>query len=227
VRSDYNYGYKSSGGLSKKPSFWGFVFPFIFFIIIGVVCVIGFDIYMKFYGTKPGDFISVTSVSGDVQVKSWGDEIFSSVFPGSSILQGDKIMTGKDSFLYAEFPDSVSVSLSPNTVVVFDHISENYSSDIILESGSVSFTGFFNGNVYAGSTLIKPNAYEFEISSDGIGSVIRVLDGKVDVDIYGLGGNDVVDHISIVSGEQAIFTEDKLKRFWEYQAPNVVEKIDF
>jgi len=228
VRSDYNYGYKSDDigirGGSKKPSSWGFIFPFLFFIAIGIMLVIGFDIYTKFSGVKLEDVVMVSSVSGDVDVKVWGVSEFSEASSGVTILQGDELRTFVDSSSVVEFPNGVSISLNADTGLVFDGIAEDYTSILNLLSGSVNVAGYFSGKIVAGSIEVQPSSDDFEVKFDGVESFIKVITGSVDISVYGEDGVTVVDHVAVMAGEEALFDKEKLQRFWEHQAPNVVEK---
>jgi len=223
----YYYDYRgSSGGRGDRPKVGGFLFPFILFIIIGVVLVLGVEIYFKFFRDDIGDAIVLDIVSGQAQVKLWGTSEFSKAYDGTKILPGDEVFVGQNSKARVVYPDGTSLRLNGDTDAVFES-----SAKIVLKKGEIWVDKTFSSScrwdfsVLVKNILAKPKCGIFDISFYGEKEIARTVSGAMEVDVYSRNGGVVVDHVQIKEGERAVFDNKKLEKFWLFQAPNVVEAI--
>jgi hypothetical protein len=230
----YDYSGGMGGGRRNGSHLRGLLFPFILLIVIGVVLVLGFKLYRTYYGSDSSDFVYMYVVSGQADVKMWGEADFSKAYTGTKILQGDEIRTSKDSRVVVEFFDGIKVRLNGDTQIAFSEIyndSKGTSIKILLTKGEVWVNktdiqaGTADFYVSTGNISVKAVSAIFDVEYvDDIQSVC-VLQGSLDVGVYGESGETSVDHIVVDADNEASFDVEKLKRFWEFQAPNVVEKL--
>lgn len=226
---DYRGGSEGSGGRDGGSKRRGFLFPFILFIMIGVVLVLGFELYFKFFDSGDGDAVLIQVTSGQAQIKMWGTEDFSKVYSGTKILPGDEVYVGQNSRAVVTFPDGTILRLNGDTDVVFDS-----TERISLDKGEVWVNKTFTSacendfSVFVNNVVAKPLCGIFDVSFHGTalrggGEELRAIMGTMEIDVYSRNGGVVVDHVQIKEGEQASFDNEKLEKFWLFQAPNVVE----
>lgn len=229
---DYRGGSEGSSGRDGRPSRGGFLFPFVLFIIIGVVLVLGFELYFKFFDSGDGNAVLIQVTSGQAQIKMWGTPGFSKVYSGTKILPGDEIYVGQNSRAVVTFPDGTILRLNGDTDVVFDS-----TSRVSLVKGEIwankTFTSACENDfsVFVKNVVAKSLCGIFDVSFYGTapqGGVeeLRAIMGAMEIDVYSRNGGVVVDHVQIKEGEQASFDNEKLEKFWLFQAPNVIEPID-
>lgn len=220
----YYYDYRGGSDKDKPSRRGGLIFPFILFIIVGVVLVLGFEIYFKFFKSSDGDAVVIDVVSGQAQIKLWGTENFSKVYDGMKILPGDEVYVGQNSKVKVIFPDRTELRLNGDTDAVFDS-----SERVSLAKGEIWVDKTYTSScsedfsVFVKDILAKPVCGIFDVSFYGEKQITRTVSGVMEVDVYSRNGGVVVDHVQIKEGEQAVFDNEKLERFWLFQAPNVVE----
>lgn len=222
---DYRGGSDGSGGRDGGSKRGGFLFPFILFIMIGVVLVLGVELYFKFFDSGDGDAVLIQITSGQAQIKMWGTENFSKVYSGTKILPGDEVYVGQNSRVIVTFPDGTILRLNGDTSVVFDS-----TERISLGKGEVWVNKTFTSacendfSVFAKNVVAKPMCGIFDITAASvIEESARAVMGSMEIDVYSRNGGVVVDRVQIKEGEQASFDSEKLEKFWLFQAPNVVE----
>lgn len=228
---DYRGGSDGSGGRDGGSKRGGFLFPFILFIMIGVVLVLGIELYFKFFDSGDSDAVLIQVVSGQAQIKMWGTENFSKVYSGTKILPGDEVYVGQNSRAIVTFPDGTILRLNGDTNTVFD------SPDrVSLKKGEIWVNKTFTSaceddfSVFAKNVVAKPTCGIFDVSfygtaPQGGAGELRAIMGTMEIDVYSRNGGVVVDHVQVKEGEQASFDNEKLERFWLFQAPNVVESL--
>ena len=54
---------------------------------------------------------------------------------------------------------------------------------------------------------------------------MRVMYGTVSIDVNSQDGGTAVDHIDVEEGNEATFDQEKMAKFWAFQAPNVVTPL--
>ena len=116
-----------------------YFFPFLIFIVIGLMGVLGFRLYAYFYGDFQEETL-VYVVEGEAQMKLWGNEDFTKAYSGTKILQGDEVYTIRDSKVVVEFFNGTRVRMSGDTHLVFDEIYRDGSEvdiRLVLKKGEV------------------------------------------------------------------------------------------
>jgi len=213
---DYRDGSEGSGGRDGGPKRGGFLFPFILFIMIGVVLVLGVELYFKFFDSGDDDAVLIQVASGQAQIKMWGTENFSKVYSGTKILPGDEVYVGQNSKAVVTFPDGTILRLNGDTSAVFDS-----TSRVSLNKGEVWVNKTFTSacendfSVFAKNIVAKPTCGIFDITAaTAAEELARAIMGTMEIDVYSRNGGVVVDRVQIKEGEQASFDSEKLERFW-------------
>ncbi|MBT4055717.1 hypothetical protein HOE67_01270 [Candidatus Peregrinibacteria bacterium] len=229
-RYHYDQRRLESRGHGGHGSFHYF-FPFLMFVVVGLVFVFGFKLYTFFYGGFE-DYTVMYVAEGEAQLKLWGNEDFAKAYDGTKILQGDEIYTIRDSKVVVEFFDSTVLRLAGDTHVLFDEVFDDGGKSVIslvLKKGEIwvnktsakaSDTSF---NIVGEHVVVSDLSGVLDWSFDS--GVVGVVSGNVDLEVYSENNGIVVDHFVVESGNAAVFDQEKLDRFWKFQAPNVVEEI--
>jgi hypothetical protein len=111
-----------------------------------------------------------------------------------------------------------------------DAIFDSYSR-VSLKKGGIWVDKTYSSScdsdfsVFVKDVLVKPVCGVFDVSFYGEKQIARTISGAMEVDVYSRNGGVIVDHVQIKEGEQAVFDNEKLERFWLFQAPNVVEAM--
>lgn len=227
----YYYDHRGGGGRRGNPKKWSFVFPFLLLIVIGVILVLGFQVFRFIFPGTEKDAVYMYTANGSASIKMWGTSDFAKAYSGTKILQGDEIRTAKDSKVIVKVFDGTLIRLSGDTYVTFNEIfSDGGKNDVqlILNEGEVwvnktqATSSDTNFVLSVGKLDVKPVGTVFDVSRvTGVDSV-RVMYGAIVVDVYSEDGGTAVDHIDVDEGNEAIFDAEKMAKFWAFQAPNVV-----
>jgi hypothetical protein len=214
-----------------------YIFPFLLLIVLGIVFVLGFRLLYSYFWSAEGDGAYLYVIEGQAQIKMWGTDDYVKAYDGTRVLQGDEVYVARDSKVVVDFYDQMVIRLNGATEVVFNEIYDDGRTievDAILKNGemwinktSASGVGA-DFSVLSGDVLVKLSGgggVIFDIENLDDAEVVRVFYGEVETDVYSQNGGTVVDHVVIDEGNQAIFDQDVLGRFWKFQAPNVIENI--
>jgi hypothetical protein len=214
-----------------------YIFPFLLLIVLGIVFVLGFRLLYSYFWSAEGDGAYLYVVEGQAQIKMWGTDDYVKAYDGTRVLQGDEVYVARDSKVVVDFYDQMVVRLNGATEVIFNEIYDeggDIEVDAILKNGemwvnktSASGAGA-DFSVLSGDILVKLSGgggVIFDIENLDDAEVVRVFYGEVETDVYSQNGGTIVDHVIIDEGNQAIFDQAALGRFWKFQAPNVIENI--
>lgn len=231
----YYYDYRGGGSVKKKGlRTWDFLFPFLFLIVIGLILIFGFKLFYFFYGEGTEKSVYLYLVNGQAQVKMWGTDNFVKAYSGTKILQGDEVVTSKDSVVVAKFFEGTTVRFSGDTDVVFNDVySDEKATDVqlILNKGEIwvnkTAEGSFNTNLFvrAGNLSISPTGTVFDVENRNKVQSVRVMYGNVGIDVFSQDGGTSVDRIDVEAQKEASFNEESIQKFWQFQAPNVVQDL--
>lgn len=213
--------------LRQRGALFKYIFPFLFLVVFGVAIVLGVQVYKFFYVGAVKSYASMYIVSGQAQIKMWGNDSFSKAYSGMNILQGDEVSIVRDSSAVIKFFDDTLLRISGGSDIVFEEIVGTGSGDkikIVLKSGEVwvnrttvaaTDTDF---SVLAGFVSVEPTSAIFDVKGDGV----FVISGSVIVDVYNKEMVATVDEFTIKTDQSALFDEEKFSRFWGFQSPNIV-----
>jgi len=230
----YYYDYRGGGGARRGSTKWNFFFPFLLLIIIGVTFVLAFQLFRVFFVSHEKDAVYMYVANGSASIKIWGTDEFSRAYSGTQILQGDEVKTSEDSRVVLKVFDGTLIRLSGDTYITFNEIySDGGNNDvqIILNEGEVwvnktqatsSGTKFI---LTVGSLNVTPVGTVFNVSKNADKEVVRVIYGAVSIDVNSQDGGTAVDHIDVDAGNEAVFDQERMTKFWAFQAPNVVTAL--
>jgi len=230
----YYYDYRGGGGARRGSTKWNFFFPFLLLILIGVTFVLAFQLFRVFFVSHEKDAVYMYVANGSASIKIWGTDEFSRAYSGTQILQGDEVKTSEDSRVVLKVFDGTLIRLSGDTYITFNEIySDGGNNDvqIILNEGEVwvnktqatsSGTKFI---LTVGSLNVTPVGTVFNVSKNADKEVVRVIYGAVSIDVNSQDGGTAVDHIDVDAGNEAVFDQERMTKFWAFQAPNVVTAL--
>lgn len=230
----YYYDYRGGGRARGRSTKWNFFFPFLLLIIIGVVLVLAFQLFRVFFPVSEKDAVYMYVANGSASIKIWGTNDFARAYSGTQVLQGDEVMTSKDSKVVVKVFDGTLIRLAGDTHVTFNEIfSDGGKNDVqvILHEGEVwinktqatsSGTEFI---LTVGNLNVSPIGTVFDVEKKSGADAVRVMYGTVSIDVNSQDGGTAVDHIDVEEGNEATFDQEKMAKFWAFQAPNVVTPL--
>lgn len=226
------------GGYYRERKYYkatDYLMPFLIIICVGVIFVLGFNLYSELFGAGMRGDAFMHVVSGNAQMRTWNTEKFFDLTSDTLVMKGDEIRTSPDAKAVIEFSDGTIVRVSGNADFVLDEISVDddvYDIELLLMDGRLWFNKLYKNTVLTEVSVKMPNtlvvssfANIFEVASDDAESV-RVLGGVtnddvVSVDVVNEDGK-VVSTEEVGIGQEIVFTDKALEKYWDYQSPNVL-----
>lgn len=217
----------------KRPI--DYILPFLIMISAGVIVVLGFQLWSALNEANEEKEIYMYLAQGNSRILPWGTGEWERAYNGTRILQGDAVKTQQGSRIVVEFYEDHFVRLDQNSEVVFNEIRDNGGTldvSLILREGKM----WINDNdssdqpirftVRTNHTEINTISTIYEVEQDE-NELIRVIRGKVEVDIYvdEDGTQNKVDTIQVGVGQEATITESALRKFAQRQSPSVVDAL--
>ena len=209
--------------------------PFLIIICLGLIVVLGVRLWKTLYGGEANQSAYMHIVSGSAQMKSWGTEQFFDISSDVVIIEGDEIKTSADGKVILEFFDGTIMRISGGSYLVLSEINESDdpSISIWLIDGKL-----WVNKIYGNSrdTNIAVNLDAVSIKSDELSAfevehefdeLVRVIRGdEVLADINSKGDKSkVVESETIGVGQEMVFTDEVLEKYWQYQSPSILAAI--
>lgn len=220
-----------------KPS--DYVMPFLILICIGIIFIMVFNLVRSFWQDESKQAAYMHIVEGSAQMKAWGTEAFFDLTGDVVIMQGDEIKSSADAKIIVQFFDGSIMRMDGNTSVSFDRIDEESKTpqiELKLIDGNLWFnmlyreTGLTNIFVTLDSTLVRSTQatiFELENGNDETVRVFSASDNDgLQVDIFSKDGETVVETENVGIGQQIIFNNAVLEKYWAFQSPTVLAAID-
>lgn len=204
------------------------ILVFIFFVLIGILGVIGYKLMTKSPGkqitniiqnvvrpnysieTAPSESIRGTIIKMDGEVK-WESRVATEaaiITSPRELQQGEEIDTGDSGNVAMEFPGAADITMSPKTQIDFVQtlpasfvISEASGSADIKKMGSVPVS------IRVLHLLVKQNDGELSIGVDNHNSLINlnIISGSITIAFNDL--NLVSKEMNFVSGQRITFSD--------------------
>jgi hypothetical protein len=167
-------------------------------------------------------------------MKTWGTEDFFNLKADALLMQGDEIVSSADAKLIIEFFDGTIMRVDGKTDVIFSEIDDSSNPpaiNVALLSGKVWFNKLYRNT---GSTTIKVKTTNLEVDSqqgsiyeveNEENEVVRVFNGNtsdVEANIYSKDGAKVVETEKIGVGQEIVFSDAALEKYWAFQSPSVL-----
>lgn len=119
---------------------------------------------------------TLTSVTGIVQIKNAGGKISRIAKKNSTVLEGERIVTGKDSKATLQLFDGSQIDISPNTDFQLAKMQQPSPKDKILQFK------LFLGELFAKAKKLASSKSSFEIEAGGVVCGVRGTQFRVKYD---------------------------------------------
>ena len=214
-----------------------YLMPFLIIICIGIIAVLIFNLWKALTESNVKKAAYIHIVDGNVKMKTWGTEDFFNISTDALVMQGDEIITTADAKIIVEFFDGTIMRLDGNTDVNFvgiDEKSEPVKIDLLLVDGKIWLNKLYRDT---GSTDLSVRTANLEVVSqkgsifevEDVGSeavhVFSGNDSSVEVNVYDKNGAKVVETEVIGVGQEVVFTDAVLEKYWQFQSPSVLSAI--
>lgn len=219
----------------KRPSAGNYIIPFLIIVALGVIIVLVINLWQALFSQENPQGAYMHVVDGSVQLKTWGTDDFFSLSTDALILQGDEIQTSADAMVIMEFFDGTIMRIDGGTGLVFDEVNgegKTPSISILFVDGRIWFNKLYKET---GGTAVEIKMAHVVVKVDGTSifavdndfeEVVRVLHGdEVIVEVLSDGDNKVVDEETIGVGQEIVFSESVLQKYWQFQSPTVLAAL--
>lgn len=219
----------------RHKSVSDYLMPFLLIVCVGVILVLLVNLWQMFFGAgeQKDGYLHISS--GEIDIKTWGTDDFFTLNSDTVIMQGDEIKTSSDANVIVEFADGTIMRAAENTNVVFEEFDADADEphvSILLVSGKVWFNKVYRETDATQVEVTMDNVVVhatsgsiFEVEND-FEEVARVLYGdEVVVDVLTAEDDKVVETQTVGIGQEAVFTDKVLERYWQYQSPNVLAAL--
>lgn len=214
-----------------------YIMPFLIIICLGIIIVL----LVNLWGAITDDDVKKAAymhiVDGSAEMKTWGTDDFFNISTDALIMQGDEIVTSADAKIIIEFFDGTVMRVDGSTDVNFveiDDENEPPKMNLLLVNGRAWFNKLYRDT---GSTYITVRTTNLEVVSktgsifeveNVMDEVVRVFSGNtndIDVNIYNKDGSKVIETETIGIGQEVVFSDAVLDRYWQFQSPSVIAAV--
>lgn len=215
-----------------------YVMPFLIIICVGIIGILLFNLWQAFFPPDKVKAAYLHVLNGSAQMKAWGTDSFFNLSTDAVIMQGDQVRSSADGRFIVEFFDGSLMRMDGNTDVSFDAVDDDDTPKIELRlyGGNIWFnlsdknSGDTDVNVTLDNIVADSNLasiFELENNDSQAVRVFSVFENEgLNVDVLAEDGNKVVESEKIGVGQQIIFTDEVLKRYFAYQSPTVLAAVD-
>ncbi|MFH1284450.1 MAG: hypothetical protein ABIH78_02565 [Candidatus Peregrinibacteria bacterium] len=209
--------------------------PFLIIICVGVIIVLVFNLWKAIFRNEASGDAFMHIVSGNVQMRMWNTDSYFDLSSDALIMEGDEIKTSADARVIVEFFDGTIMRMDGGSDVILQQTNEDASRPeigLLLVDGKLWFNKLYKDtgdtvlNITMNNIVVKSFVGSiFEVESD-FEEVVRVLKvGEVDVDIMNEDSTKVVETENVGLGQEIVFTDDVLEKYWQYNSPSVLSPL--
>ena len=197
--------------------------------------ILVFNLWRSIFSPRPSADAFMHIESGTVQVKTWNTDEYFDLNSDAVIIGGDEIKTSADAKVVVEFYDGTIMRMGGGADVLFEEIDENGGDEainLLLINGKIWFNKLYRdtgdtGIVVAMDNIVvkstSGNIFELENEFD---EVVRVLNGDdLAVDVKSMEDNKIIETEKVGVGQEIVFTDKVLERYWQYQSPTVLTAL--
>lgn len=196
-----------------------------------------YNVVRSFFGGEEKASAYLHMTQGSAQMRAWGTDEFLNISSDVLIMSGDEIISSGNAKFIIEFFDGSIMRMNGNTDVVFTEImdgGENSSNvSLMVVDGEVWFNKVYKDTakatkffvVTSKSNVKAESSSVFEVES-GAEDAVRVLEGEdIVVDVMSQDGKKAVATETVGVGQEVVFGEKAMERYWQFQSPNVLVAI--
>ncbi|MDD3862106.1 MAG: hypothetical protein PHP74_04450, partial [Candidatus Gracilibacteria bacterium] len=230
--------YYTGRNMRQRGGMTNYLMPFLIIICIGIIGVLVVGLWNAIFNNELKKAAYMHIISGSAQMKTWGTEEFFNISNDALIMQGDEIVTSADAQIIVEFFDGTIMRVAGNTDVNFVEINDDkkpMSVNLLLVNGKIWFNKLYRET---GDTLISVRTSNLEIVSqqnnvftveNGIDEAVRIFTGGTNdivVNIFDKEGAKIVETETLGVGQEAVFSDAVLDRYWQFQSPSVIGAVN-
>lgn len=221
---------------TRRSTSADYVVPFLIIVCIGVIFVLLFNLWKAIFVADTADGAYIHVIEGTVEMRDWNTEGFFDITADVLMTPGDELKTSADAKVIVEFFDGTVMRADGGTNFVLNEIENGDKAKeihLLLVDGKLWFnkvykdTGSTLVSVKTDSILVKSgseNVFEVENEFD---DVVRVMFGSdVNVDIFAEDGKKVVETEKIGVGQEIVFSNAALSKYWSYLSPSVLSALN-
>lgn len=215
-----------------------YIMPFLIIIAVGVIVVLFFSLWKSIFGSDPQRAAYLHFVHGSAQMKAWGTDNFFTLKSDTVVMEGDEIATSSGAQVIMEFFDGTIMRVDENTSFKLNAIDDESSEPLIevaLTDGAVWFNRLYKGTsdtkLVVNMDVLEVNAgnasvFELENGKSKVVRALNVFDASgLSVDIFSQDLSTVVETENVSVGQQIVFTDKVLDRYWAHNSPSVIAEI--
>lgn len=210
-----------------------YVVPFFILIAIGVIIVLLFKLWGAIFAEEEVQGAYIHVVDGSVQVKQWKAENYISLAVDTLFLEGDELRVPVGSRAIVEFFDGTLMRLEGGSDVIFQEMNSETkipSITILLVDGETWFNKIYKDSnseftIKMNNIDVKSNSTDVFALSNEFEEAVRGINGSVEVNVYSKDDDNIVESENVGVGQEIVFTDAVLKKYWEFQSPNVLFAI--
>ncbi|MFH1533819.1 MAG: hypothetical protein ABID64_02715 [Nitrospirota bacterium] len=219
---------------TKSNRLVDYIMPFLIIIAVGVIIVLLFNLFKAVFAPQTTGDAFLHLESGSVQVKMFGTDDYFDLTSDALVMQGDELITSADSKVIIEFFDGTLMRFDGSTDIVLDQIDNGDEPYIgmILVDGKLWFNKVYKNTsgthieVKMSNVVVKSDLGGiFEVEND-FDEIVRVINGDdVMVDVMDQDGAKVVESENVGVGQEIVFSDNALQKYWAHQSPSVVSGL--
>ncbi len=218
----------------KRPL--DYLLPFLIFISIGVIAVLGFQLFMNF-GNQGKTDVYFYVAEGKAKLLPYGSTDWDNAFSGTKLLLGDSLKTSFGSKVVLQFFNDTVIRMAEDTAITLTDVIKSSDKESIvlnLDNGKVWVNGQKSAGVREAEYEVRTKNLKvmatgtvFEVESDSE-QLVRVFDGDVKVDILvdNEGQERVADTVLVGVGQQLLLDDASISAFEDNKNPSVLNAID-
>lgn len=222
--------------IPRRKSLLDYLLPFLILISVGVIAVLGFQLFMN-YGKQGKADVFFYVAEGKAKILPYGNTDWDNAFSGTKLLLGDSLKSSFGSRVVLKFFNDTLIRLGEDTAVTLADVDKSGDKELIqlnLDNGMVWVNGHKSAGVREASyevrtknMKVKATGTVFEVESDDV-QIVRVFDGdvKVDVMVEAEGVERVADTLSVGVGQQLYLDEAAVNAFMENKSPSLLSAVD-
>ncbi len=213
--------------------------PYLIIICVAIILVLVFNLWRAITASDFKEDAYMHVVDGSVQMKAWGTDSYFDLTVDALVMEGDEIRSSANAKVIIEFFDGTIMRMDGNTHVVFKSIEDDDGDPTImvdLLEGNVWFNKVYKSTEdndlqinLDNIVVISNEASVFAVADDFGAQSARVLgvfdDKGLLIEVLNEDVEKVIEEESLGVGQEIVFTDKILEKYWAYQSPTVISAL--
>jgi len=209
-----------------------YLVPFLIFVGIGVIAVLGFQLWNNLQGAKGDVYFYIAD--GKAKMLQYGLTEWETAYSGTKLSVGDSVKTSPDSRGVLQFFNGTLVRLDADTELTVTDITKRSDVEkigITLNHGNMWVNKVQSEGVDESDLAIRTTHLQisdvgttFEVESN-TNETVRVMKGAVNVQVLGTDASNkstVLDTVQVGVGQEMTLDQAVLQAFQNHDTPSVL-----